>query len=212
MSIHMPETIKEERLRWVLPIVNKEIKLVDAAKLCPHSRRSLERWVAAYRKHGEAGLEPQSTRPKTQPNETPIRVKERIIELRKETDLCAQKLKWRLEKELVVPSKNIIHKIIKNEGLTRKYRTKKLTWKYIKVPLKRGELVEIDVKNVPELVGNAQYYQFTAIDCASRWRFLKIYLDYSNASSIDFLETLLRTTPFKIRAIKTDNGSNVTNR
>lgn len=212
MSIHMPQTIKEERLRWVLPIVNKEIALVDAAKVCPHSQRSLERWAAAYRKHGEAGLEPQSTRPKTQPNETPIRVKERIIELRKETGLCAKKLKWKLEKEGIVPGKSVIHKIIKHEGLTRKYRIRKLTYKYIKVPLRRGELVEIDVKYVPELVGNTRYYQFTAIDCASRWRYLKIYPNLSNTDSLDFLETLIAVAPFKIRAIKTDNGSNFTNR
>jgi hypothetical protein len=30
MCATMAKTIKEERLRWVLPIVNKEIKLVAA--------------------------------------------------------------------------------------------------------------------------------------------------------------------------------------
>lgn len=212
MSIHMPQNIKEERLRWVLPIVHKEISVVDAAKVCPHSKRSIERWVAAWRRHSEAGLEPKSTRPKTQPNETPIRIKEWIIELRKETGLCAKKLRWRLQKQQVEISKNAIHKIIKNEGLTRKYRIRKLTYKYVKVPLKQGELVEIDIKYVPSLVRGKRYYQFTAIDCASRWRYLKIYNNYSNADTIDFIETLLKVAPFRIRAIKTDNGSNFTNR
>jgi hypothetical protein len=46
MAISMAKTIKEERLRWVLPIVRGEIRLVDVAKVCPHSKRSLERWVA----------------------------------------------------------------------------------------------------------------------------------------------------------------------
>ena len=208
----MPKTIKEERLRWVLPICNKEVKSKDVAKVCPHSQRSLERWLTGYREHGEAGLEPQSTRPKSHPKETPIRIKERIIELRKETKLCAKKLKWRLEKEKIVIHKNTVHKIIRTEGLTRKYRTRKIKYKYIRVPLSRGELVEIDVKYVPDLVGNKQYYQFTAIDRASRWRYLKIYDDYSNLSSIRFMEELIKTAPFRIRAIKTDNGSNFTNR
>mgnify|MGYP001608793738 FL=1 len=75
----MSETIKEERLRWVLPIINKEIKVVDATKVCPYGKRSLERWVAAYRKSGKQGLEPISTRPKTSPRETPIRIKEQVI-------------------------------------------------------------------------------------------------------------------------------------
>lgn len=208
----MPKTIKEERLRWVLPIINKEIELSNAAKVCPYSKRSLERWVASYRKRGEVGLEPKSTRPKTNPRETPIRIKERIIELRKETKICSLKLKWRLEKEEIIIHKNTIQKIIKKEGLVRKYRIRKLKYKYIKVPFKQGELVEIDVKYVPQKLKNRQYYQFTAIDCASRWRYLRIYNDYSNSNSMKFLEELIRVAPFRIRAIKTDNGGNFTNR
>ena len=57
----MIKTIKEEKLRWVLPIAKKEIKLKDVASLCPHSKRSLERWVAVYKANGEAGLEPLYT-------------------------------------------------------------------------------------------------------------------------------------------------------
>ena len=212
MCVNMPKTIKEERLRWILPIYNKEIKLVDAVKVCSHSQRSLERWLAEYRKYGEAGLEPKSTRPKSNPNETPIRIKERIIEMRKETKLCALKLKWRLDKQGITLHKNTIQKIIKKERLVRKYRIRKIKYKYIKVPLGKGELVEIDVKYVPDLVKNKQYYQFTAIDCASRWRYLKIYDNYSNSDSIDFLEELIKSAPFRIRAVKTDNGSNFTNR
>lgn len=64
----MAKTIKEERLRWILPISNKEIKLKDAIKVCPYGQRSLERWLALFKRHGEAGLEPQSTRPKTNPH------------------------------------------------------------------------------------------------------------------------------------------------
>ena len=212
MCVNMPKTIKEERLRWIWPIFSKEIKLVDAVKVCPHSQRSLERWLSAFKQGGEAALEPKSTKPKTNPKEISIRIKERIIELRKKTRKCALKLKWRLQKEGIVIHQNTIQKIIKKEGLVRKYRVRKLKYKYIKVPLRQGELVEIDVKYVPDLVKNEQYYQFTAIDCASRWRYLKIYPDYSNLSSIRFLEELIEIAPFRIRAIKTDNGSNFTNR
>ena len=157
-------------------------------------------------------MENKSTRPRTNLKETPIRIKERIIELRKETERCALKLKWLLEKEGIAIHKNTIHKIIKKEGLTRKYRIRKLKYKYINVPLKQGELMEIDIKYVPDLVENKQYYQFTAVDCASRWRYLRIYGDYSNFHSIRFLEELIRVAPFRIKAIKTDNGSNFTNR
>ncbi|MFH0952129.1 MAG: helix-turn-helix domain-containing protein, partial [Patescibacteria group bacterium] len=74
----MAKTIKEDRLRWVLPIVEQEMRLVEVAKVFPYGKRTLERWVAAYKKHGEEGLEPCSTTRKTQENETPIRVKEYV--------------------------------------------------------------------------------------------------------------------------------------
>jgi hypothetical protein len=208
----MPTTIKEERLRWVLPIISKELKLKDVARVCPHSKRSLERWVALYKKFGEEGLVPKSTRPKSHPNETEIRVKERIIELRKKTKKCALKLQWQLEKENILIHKNTIQKIIKREGLVRKYRIRKLKYKYIKVPLAPGELVEIDVKYVPEKLNNRRYFQFTAIDCATRWRYLKIYDEQTNTNAILFLKELVGITPFKIRAVKTDNGFIFTNR
>ena len=82
----MAKTIKEERLRWVLPIIQKEIRLVDAAKVCPYGKRSLERWVAADKQNGEDRLEPRSTARKTQQSETPIWIRERIIN-------CGKKLK-----------------------------------------------------------------------------------------------------------------------
>lgn len=208
----MPKSTKEEKLRWIKPILNGEMTIKNMVKVCPFSERSVKYWLAEYRERGTKGLEDKSTRPKTNPKETPIRIKERIIELRKETGKCALKLKWQLRKEKIKIHENTIQKIIKTEGLTRKYRVRKLKYKYIKVPLSKGELIEIDVKYAPDLIGNKQYYQFTAIDCSSRWRYLKIYDNHSNSDSIDFLEELIKIAPFRIRAIKTDNGSNFTNR
>lgn len=212
MCTKMPNNVLEERLRWVVPIIQKDIKLKDASKVFPGGQRTLERWVGLYRKFGEEGLIPKSTRPKSQPNETPIRIKERIIELRRQTRLCAQKLNYKLIKEDIQIHDRTIGKIIKAEGQVRKYRIRKLKYKYIKVPLAMGDLVEIDVKYVPDLIGKKQYYQFTAIDCATRWRYLEIYDDYGNGSTLNFLNKLIKVASFRIRAIKTDNGSNFTNR
>jgi transposase InsO family protein len=212
MCTKLPNNALEERLRWVLPVVNQEIKLVDAAKVFPGGQRTLERWVAGFRQSGEAGLLPKSTRPKSQPKETPIRIKERIIELRKETKLCAEKLNYKLAKENIMISDRAIGKIIKAGGLVKKYRTRKLRYKYIKAALVPGDLVEIDIKYVPKRLGKKRYYQFTAIDTASRWRYLEIYDDMGNGHAAEFLNKLIVTAPFRIRAIKTDNGNCFTNR
>lgn len=198
-------------MRWVLPIVSKQVKLKDAVKLCPYGKRSLERWVAVYKKHGEAGLEPKSTRPKTHPKETPIQIKEQVIELRKQTKLCALKLKWRLGKAGVLLHERTVGKILKAEGLVRKYRVRRVKYKYIKALLQPGELLEIDVKYVPGMIAERQYFQYTAIDCASRWRYLGIYDQQTNNHALKFLEDVITRFPHTIRAVKTDNHSTFTN-
>jgi len=208
----MPNNTQEERFRWIKPILDKDLTIRQMVKICPFSERSLKYWLSSYKKHGIAGLCDKSKRPKSQPDETPIRIKERIIELRKETKLCAKKLNYKLKKENINVSDRLIGKIIKTEGLVRKYRARKLKYKYIKVPLAPGELVEIDIKYVPKRLKSKRYYQFTAIDCASRWRHLEIYDDMGNGHAIKFLNRLMEIVPFRIRAIKTDNGSCFTNR
>lgn len=188
-----------------------KVKLKDVLTLFPYSERTLKRWLRAYRISGQDGLVPKSTAPKTQPNETPIRIKERVIELRKKTKLCAKKLHWKLEKQGLSVPVSTIGKILKDEGLVRRYRTKKIKYRYIKVERQPGELVEIDVKYVPGKLKNKRYYQYTAIDTASRWRYLKIYEEQSSYHSIRFLEEVISLFPYRIQAIKTDNHSTFTN-
>src|SRR3989339_1448592 len=95
----MPKSTKEEKYRWIKPIIDKEISIKDMFKVCPFSERSLKYWMANYRKFGIGGLENKYRRPKTNPNETPIRIKEKVIELRKNKKQCALKIMWDLQDE-----------------------------------------------------------------------------------------------------------------
>lgn len=211
MTVHMPINMVEERLQWILSIVMGQVKLKDVVKVCPHSERSLKRWVRAYKQYGKRGLEPRSTRPRTHPKETPIHIKERVLELRRKTKLCALKLHWKLEKDGIKLHERTVGKILKAEGVVRKYRVRRVAYKYVKAQLKPGELVEIDVKYVPGRVAGKRYYQYTAIDCASRWRHLEAYEEQANGSSIRFLGEVMKKFPYPIKAVKTDNHSTFTN-
>ena len=211
MTIVMPKNIQEERLRWVLPIIRKEKKLKDILKIFPYSGRTLKRWLHAYRKGGEKALIPKSTAPKTQPHETPIRIKEEVISFRKQEKVCALKLHWKLEKRGLSVPVSTIGKILKDEGLVKIYRKKKIKYVYVRAQRKPGELVEIDVKYVPQRIAGKRYYQYTAIDTASRWRLLRIYEEQSSFHSILFLKEVMRLFPYPVQAIKTDNGSVFTN-
>jgi transposase InsO family protein len=208
----MATTVKEERLKWVIPIMEKTVRLVDVAAVCPYSKRSIERWVAIYKKRGAAALEPKSTRPKTNPKETAISIKEDVIALRNKTKLCALKLHWKLEKQGIRINERTIGKILKAEGLVRKYRVKKITYKYIRSERKPGELIEIDVKHVPGLVAGKPYFQYTAIDTASRWRYLRTFDEESTYHTCLFLLDVLSRFPYRITGVKTDNHATFTNR
>jgi transposase len=76
-----------------------------------------------------------------------------------------------------------------------------------------GEKLQLDVKFVPsECVTNGQkYYQFTALDECTRWTFREMYDEHSTFSAKDFLDKLIRTAPFLIKQIQTDNGTEWTN-
>jgi transposase-like protein len=211
MTIVMPKNVQEERLRWVKPIADKEKKLKEILKVFPYSERTLKRWLELYRSGGAEALIPKSTAPKTQPNETPIRVKEEIIALRKKVNLCAQKLHWKLEKQGLAVPVSTISKIIKQEGLTKTYRKRKIKYVYVRAQRLPGELIEIDVKYVPGRIAGKRYYQYTAIDTASRWRLLRIYEEQSTYHSILFLKEVMKLFPYPVQAVKTDNGGVFTN-
>jgi len=68
--------------------------------------------------------------------------------------------------------------------------------------------VQLDVKFVPR-VGRARqrFYQFTAIDEATRFRVLRIYDHDNTKTAIDFLQQVREHFPFAIQKIQTDNGS-----
>ena len=91
--------------------------------------------------------------------------------------------------------------------------------KYIPKPYEEmlypGQRVQIDVKVVPTacIVGDAQgqkFYQYTAIDEYSRFRYLEAFEEQSSYSSTVFVEHLIKKFSFKIECIQTDNGQEFT--
>jgi len=76
-----------------------------------------------------------------------------------------------------------------------------------------GQKIQIDVKYVPRYctVNWKQYYQFTAVDECSRHVYREMYEERSTYSAKQFLTNLVTNSPFPIRLVQTDNGSEFTN-
>ena len=91
--------------------------------------------------------------------------------------------------------------------------------KYIPKPYEKmhfpGERVQVDMKFVPQVcivreAKGEKFYQYTAIDEFSRWRYLEAFREHSSYSSATFVEHLIKAAPFKIQCIQTDNGAEFT--
>ena len=73
--------------------------------------------------------------------------------------------------------------------------------------------LHMDIKYLPQMPDEAaRRYLFVAIDRATRWVFMHIYADQSDASSVNFLNRLYEAAPMKITKLLTDNGSQFTDR
>ena len=95
--------------------------------------------------------------------------------------------------------------------------------KYIPKPYEKmqypGQRVQIDVKYVPDacIVGDAKsegrkFYQYTAIDEYSRFRYFEAFEEHSSYRSAVFLEHMLKAFKFKVECIQTDNRQEFTKR
>ena len=93
--------------------------------------------------------------------------------------------------------------------------------KYVPKPYQQmtypGERIQIDVKFVPAvcLVNEAKgqkFYQYTAIDEYSRWRYVEAFEEHSSYSSMIFLRHLMKAFPMPIQCVQTDNGLEFTKR
>lgn len=93
--------------------------------------------------------------------------------------------------------------------------------KYIPKPYEQmsypGQRVQIDVRFVPAccLVNEAKgkrFYQYTAINEYSRWRYVEAFEEHSTYSSAVFLRHFLERFPMPVECVQTDNGTKFTKR
>lgn len=133
---------------------------------------------------------------------------DKIISLRKKTNYGPERLQFYLQKDFGINlAKSTIGHILKRENLISPKRLK-----HRKKHLKRyqmpnpGDLIQMDVKYLPYRIKGQKHYQYTALDDCTRWRFAKIYYELSVNNTPSFGKELIKSAPFKIKTIQTDNG------
>src|SRR5260370_41236134 len=84
----------------------------------------------------------------------------------------------------------------------KRYRQGPSRRREIHVP---GQSVQVDVKHLK--LGARRFYQFTAIDEATRYRVLRVYAHNSIKSATAFVEEVRRRLPLAIQRVQTDHDS-----
>ena len=182
------------------------------------NRQYIYRWKKRYDGTLES-LEDRSHRPHHHPNEHTADELKLIADMRKRNANSGLVVFWvKLCQRGYTRSVTGLYRVLRRQG---QMAVKQPNPKYIAKPYEQmhypGQRVQIDVKFVPAacIVGEAKgqnFYQYTAIDEYSRFRYLEAFEEHSSYSSAVFLEHLQKRFPFKIECVQTDNGQEFTKR
>lgn len=182
------------------------------------NRQYIYRWLKRYDGTPES-LTDKSHRPNHHPNEHTADELKLIMDMRKRNANAGLVVFWvKLRQRGYTRSVTGLYRLLRRIG---QMAVKPPNPKYIAKPYEQmqypGQRVQIDVKFVPAacIVGDAKgqsFYQYTAIDEYSRFRYLEAFEEHSSYSSAVFLEHLQKRFPFKIECVQTDNGQEFTKR
>lgn len=182
------------------------------------NRQYVYRWRKRYDGTLQS-LADKSHRPHHHPDEHTAEELKLISDMRKRNPNAGLVVFWvKLRQRGYTRSITGLYRVLRKQG---QMAVKPPNPKYIAKPYEKmlypGQRVQIDVKVVPTacIVGDAKgqkFYQYTAIDEYSRFRYLEAFEEQSSYSSAIFVEHLLKRFPFKIECIQTDNGQEFTKR
>ena len=208
-------TIDEREVKRKQRILEYAKESGNISKTCRHfgiPRSLYYVWRNAYRRHGEIGLKRKKPVPKSNPNQTPDEIVEKILYLRHKYHLGPTRIMWYMARyHQMRVSDATIYRILKRYGVSRLPgkvgRRKVHTKRYNKrVP---GHHIQMDVKFLifKDKQGKKfKRYQYTAIDDATRIRALKVYKRHTQKNEIDFVNYVIDKFPFRIQQIRTDRG------
>jgi transposase InsO family protein len=175
-------------------------------------RSTFYNWRKRYDEEGPSGLYRKKPVAHSHPRKTPPEVIEKILEIRREYQMGAWRIKYYLERYHGVNiSESTVSRTLKAHGVGKLPKTAPRrsihTKRYAKtVP---GHHVQVDVKflKLKDAAGKSvRRYQYTAIDDATRIRALQIYEKHNQHCAIKFIDYVIEKFPFRISMVRTDRG------
>ena len=219
-------TQARDRLRWLRAwqrLREEGFTAQRAAELLKLPRSTLYRWQKRLDERGLAGLEEDSRRPKNcrRPQWTP-ELAEAVLELREQYGWDKVKLAHMLKKDGWRTSASTVGRImtkLRARGVLReplrngirRYKARPKRPHAVRKPKgysirQPGDLVQVDTLEVRPLPGKV-VKQFTARDMISRWDVIEAFGRATARNARSFLESVVDRSPYPVRAIQVDGGS-----
>ena len=180
------------------------------------SRQYVYRWKRRYDGTPQS-LGNRSHKPHSHPNQHRPEELKLIADMRRRNPAAGLVVFWvKLRQRGYSRSITGLYRVLTKQG---QMAVKPPNPKYIPKPYEQmsypGQRVQVDVKFVPAscIVGEAKgehFYQYTAIDEFSRFRYLEAFTEHSTYTSAVFLEHMLKAFKFKVECVQSDNGSEFT--
>ncbi len=215
-----------ERLRLLQgweALRDRGLTSVECSLVLQVARSTIYRWRGRWRRGGPCGLEDGSRAPKRRRQPTwSGELVQAVLELREQYGWGKDKLVILLRRAGWQVSTSKVGRILcylKQRGLLiepprrivsarkrrpkRPYAIRKPKEYTVNAP---GDLVQLDTLDLRPLPGLV-LKQFTARDVLSRWDVIEVYSVATTRTASDFLDALQERSPFPIRAIQVDGGS-----
>lgn len=194
--------------RKAIWLINKGWSYAKVARYLGYNRSTILRWHRKWKSFHYYGLYDESKCPKTIDKKTTcFEHQELIIQLRRKTDYCHQRLALLLKKEYQLDIKPItIYRILKRNGLIKqkkKYQ-RPFTQPRRPYPITAGSLIQADTKHI--IIKNDKYYQYTFLDAATRYQIAFLSKKLSPVIAGNMLRKAAEQLPFKIKMVQTDSG------
>lgn len=187
-------------------VLAREMKIKDAAFLLDTRRETVSRWLAKYKFDGLTGITPKKPGPKngTAHNRTKTNIEDEIILIAEENPFKGPE--WIADQLSYTLHPTTVYRILKRRSVRYgpHYRHKRRKKKRYCLD-RPGRELQVDVcfpfgRARDEVV-------YDAIDDCSRWVFAKVMPNASKFTTIKFFTELIKRVPFRIEAIRTDQGS-----
>jgi transposase InsO family protein len=221
VALSLPATHRLKVIRWH---EKHGSNVTNTANHFSHSRTTIQSWQRRYKARGVVGFEDKSHRPHRLRQSTwPAETEGHVLALREQYPRWGKdKLVVLLAREGMLVSASMVGRILKQlketgqlvEPLPERRRRRKdlpprpyaLRKPKLYLAKEPGDLVEVDTVDLRPLPGVILKH-FTARDVVSRWDVLHVCWRASASAAALFLDDLQERSPFPIKAIQVDGGS-----